>query len=219
VALHQERATTTLLRWTGKLWRCSRRRRAAAAHPRPGGNSGCMRRGRHRQRWRWPRGTRVISTVARGAVVSGDVSHARRGRLCRPSTTNSSDPVAWAASFDLAASGSSSGDELSDPCLCHRWLYFMPATYTIYAFQWWFLHRWIRFYVAIKLSLISAGVVSWTDIRYLLIMVHGVCIYATLYMNLCSAWTMSSYFLHACSGNENIIQNFRPCNGNSNSLP
>jgi hypothetical protein len=30
---------------------------------------------------------------------------------------------------------------------------------------------------------------------------------------------MSSYFLHVCSGNENVIQNFRACNGNSNALP
>ena len=63
---------------------------------------------------RWPRGKQVTPAVARGAVVSGDGGHARRGWLWRPSTTNSSDPVASAASFDLAASGSSFGDELSD---------------------------------------------------------------------------------------------------------
>jgi hypothetical protein len=56
----------------------------------------------------------------RGAVVSGDGGHARRGWLRSPSTTNSSYPVASAASFDLAASGSSPSDELSDPCLCYQ---------------------------------------------------------------------------------------------------
>jgi hypothetical protein len=141
-ALHQERATATLPRRPGKRWRRSQSGRVAAAHPRPGGNDGCARRGkRGQQRRRWPRGTRVALAVARGAVVSGDGGHARRGWLRRPSTTNSSDPVVSAASFDLAASGSSFGVELSDTCLCHRWLCFMPATYTIYAFQWWFLQR------------------------------------------------------------------------------
>jgi hypothetical protein len=125
-------------------------------HPRPSGNGGCARRDRHRRR-RWPRGVWVAPAVARGMVVSSDGDHTRHGWLWRSSTTNSSDPVASAASFDLAASRSSSGDELSDPCLCHRWLCFMPATYTIYAFQWWFLRRWIRFFVAIKLSLIPTG--------------------------------------------------------------
>jgi hypothetical protein len=86
---------------------------------RPGGNDGCARRGRRRQRQRWPRGARVALVVARGAVVSGDGGHTRRGWPWRPSTTNSSDPTASATSFDLAASESSSGDELSDPCLCH----------------------------------------------------------------------------------------------------
>jgi hypothetical protein len=155
-ALHQERAMATLPRWASKRWRRSRSGRAATTHPRPGGNDGCARRGRRRQR-RWPRDTRVALAVARGAVVSGDGGHARRGWLWRPSTTNSSDLVALASSFDIAASGSSSSNELSDLCLCHRWLCFMPATYTIYAFQWWFLRRWIRYYFAIKLSLIPAG--------------------------------------------------------------
>jgi hypothetical protein len=77
------------------------------AHPRPGENDGYVRRGRRRQRRRWPRGTRVAPAVARSAVVSGDGGHARRGWLWRSSTANSSDPVASTASFDLVASGSS----------------------------------------------------------------------------------------------------------------
>jgi hypothetical protein len=77
-------------------------------------------RGRRRKRRRGPRGARVAPAVARGVVVSGDGGHARHGWLWHPSTTNSSDPVASTASFDLAASGSSFGDELYDPCLCHR---------------------------------------------------------------------------------------------------
>jgi hypothetical protein len=40
--------------------------------------------------------------------------------LGRPPATTTFDPMASKTSFDLAASRSSSGDELSDPCLCHR---------------------------------------------------------------------------------------------------
>jgi hypothetical protein len=61
-----------------------------------------------------------VAAAVAGAVVSGDGGHMRYGWLLRPSTIKSSDLVASAASFDLAASGSSSGEELSDPCLCHR---------------------------------------------------------------------------------------------------
>jgi hypothetical protein len=161
----------------------------------------------------------VAPAVARGAVVSGDGGHTRRGLLWRPLMINSSDLVASAASFDLAASKSSSGDELSGPCLCHRWLCFMPITYTIYSFQWWFLWRWIQSYVCHKTVPCSPRVVSWIDISFLSIMLHGVCIYTTLYKNLCSAWTMSSYFFNECSGNENIIQNLCACNENSHDLP
>jgi hypothetical protein len=63
-------------------------------HPTPGGNGGCARRDRRRQRRRWPRGTWAAPAIARGAVVSSDGGHVRRGWLSRPSTTNSSDPVA-----------------------------------------------------------------------------------------------------------------------------
>jgi hypothetical protein len=161
-------------------------------------------------------------------VISGDGWHAMHGWLWCPSTTNSSDPAASTASFDLAASGSSSGNELSDPCLCHRWLCFMPATYTIYAFTC-YLHylcipvmilwRWIRFYVAIKLSLIPAWAVSWTDISFFInyaIQCIYLCDFVYEFM-LCVNHVI--LFLHVCSGNENIIQNFRACNGISNDLP
>jgi hypothetical protein len=38
----------------------------------------------------------------------------------RPPSMTTFDSMASEASFDLAALGSSSGDELSDSCLCHR---------------------------------------------------------------------------------------------------
>jgi hypothetical protein len=140
------RATTTLLRRTSKRWQRSWSGRAAAAHPRPGGDDGCARHGRLRQ-WRWwPRETRVTPVVARGAVVSGDGGHARHGWLWHPSVTNSSDSVASTTTFDLATSGLSSFDELFDPCLWHRWLYCMPSIYTIYAFRWWFL-QWLIWFL------------------------------------------------------------------------
>jgi hypothetical protein len=71
---------------------------AAAVAPRYAGRyGGRVRRGRL---WRWrPREAWV-------ALASID--------------DQSYDRVTSAASFDLAASGSSSSDELSDPCLCHR---------------------------------------------------------------------------------------------------
>jgi hypothetical protein len=72
----------------------------------------------------------VVATTFRGAsgdgcgdrlwwhlktTISSDAMH-----LGHPTTTTTFDPIASKASFDLAASGSSSGDELSDPCLYHR---------------------------------------------------------------------------------------------------
>jgi hypothetical protein len=63
---------------------------------------------------------RVAPAVTRGAIIYSDDSHVRRGWLWHDSMTNSSNQVASAASFDLVASGSSSVDKLSDPCLCHR---------------------------------------------------------------------------------------------------
>jgi hypothetical protein len=42
----------------------------------------------------------------------------------RPPPTTTFDPMASEASFDLAASGSSSDDELSDPCLCQSLIMF-----------------------------------------------------------------------------------------------
>jgi hypothetical protein len=132
--------------------------------------------------------------------------------------TNFSDPVASATSFELAASGSSSDDELSDPYLCHRWLclcllftLFMHSCDDFYDDEY-------DFYVCHKTGPNSVGAVSWTDIRFLSIMLHDVCIYATLYKNLWPAWIMSSYFLHACNGNKNIIKNLRTCNENSPDL-
>jgi hypothetical protein len=50
-------------------------------------------------------------------------------------------------------------------------------------------------------------------------MLHGISIYVMLYKNLCSVSLMSSIFLCACSGKENIIQNLRACNENSHDLP
>jgi hypothetical protein len=76
------------------------------------------------------------------------------------------------------------------------------------------------FTFAIKLSLIPTRTISWIDIRFFLsIMLHGVGFHETLYKNLYSVWLMSSNFLHACSVNENIIQNLRAYNGNSHDLP
>jgi hypothetical protein len=167
-ALHQDWATTTLLRRAGKRRRRSRSGRAATTHRSPDGNDGCVRRGRlWQQRW-WPQETRVAPAIAQGAIVSSDGGHTRRGWLWRPSMTNSSD---------LAASGLSSGDELSDPCLCHRWLCFISATYTIYAFQWWFLRWWIQFYVCHKTIPNFRG--GWTDNRFFIN-------YATRCMYLCN---------------------------------
>jgi hypothetical protein len=133
----------------------------------------------------------TVASVA-AAMVTRYAGRERRGHLWRWRPR-----VAWVAlaSFDdqlllsggfggviwSSVSGSSSGDELSDPCLCHRWFCFMPATYTIYAFQWWFLRRWVRFYVAIKLSLIPAGAVSWTDIRFF----YQLCCTLYVFMRLC----------------------------------
>jgi hypothetical protein len=74
----------------------------------------------------------AVTALPKRTDVGRYGGRARRGRLWRwppreawvavwrPSTTNSSDPVASTMSFDLAASRSSSGDELSDLCLCHR---------------------------------------------------------------------------------------------------
>jgi hypothetical protein len=53
----------------------------AAAHPSAGGDGGCARRGRLRQRRWWPWDTRVAPAVVRGAVVSSDGDNARRGWL------------------------------------------------------------------------------------------------------------------------------------------
>jgi hypothetical protein len=51
---------------------------------------------------------------------------------CPPTTT--SDLMAFEASSDPVALGSSSDDNLLDPCLCLPWLRFMSTTYTIYVF-------------------------------------------------------------------------------------
>jgi hypothetical protein len=72
------------------------------------------------------------SAVARGAIVSGDGGHTKCGWLWCPSTTNSSDLVASAVSFDLVASGSSSGDGLSNPCLCLLFTLFMHCSDDLY---------------------------------------------------------------------------------------
>jgi hypothetical protein len=40
----------------------------------------------------------------------------------------------------------------------------------------------------------SRGMLVQPILGFLSIMLHSVCIYATLYMNLCLAWTMSSFF-------------------------
>jgi hypothetical protein len=157
VVLHQDRVAATLPRQASKRRRHSWSGRVVVAHPRSGGNCGWARHGRLRQWWWWPQETRFAPAVARGAIIYSDDSHVRRGWLWHDSMTNSSDQVASVASFDLVASGSSSVDKLSDPCLCHRWSCFMSATYTICAFQWWFLRWWIQFMFAIKLSLIPVG--------------------------------------------------------------
>jgi hypothetical protein len=64
-----EQAVTVLPKWMID---------GGASHPRPGGNDGCVRRGRRRQ---WPRGMWVDPAIARGRVISGDGVHARRGWL------------------------------------------------------------------------------------------------------------------------------------------
>jgi hypothetical protein len=52
VARRGGRLTATLLWRAGKHRRCSRTGRAAAAHPRPGGDGGCVRRDRFQQQQR-----------------------------------------------------------------------------------------------------------------------------------------------------------------------
>lgn len=120
VALHQDQVVATLPRQAGKRRRRSRSGRVVVAHPGSGGNCGWARHGRLRQWWWWPQETRVTPAVARGAIIYSDDSHVRRGWLWHDSMTNSSDQVASVASFDIVASGSSSVDKLSHPCLCHR---------------------------------------------------------------------------------------------------
>ena len=44
-----------------------------------------------------------------------------------------------------------------------------------------------KFYAAIKLSLIPVRLLVELILGFLSIMIHGVCIYATFYKNLCSA--------------------------------
>jgi hypothetical protein len=95
-----------------------------------------------RDQCRWRRHSEaqvVMATVTiRGGIWRQQFPPMRRIGGCPPPMTTF-DLMASEVSFDLAALGSSSSDKLSDPCLCHRWLCFMPATYTIYAFLWWFL--------------------------------------------------------------------------------
>jgi hypothetical protein len=94
-------------------------------------------------------------------------------------------------------------------CLCHRWLCFMRATYTIYVFQWWFLRRWIQFYVTIKLSLIPVGAVSWIDIRFFYQLCYTVYVLMRLFI-----WIYAlrepchPIFLHASSETKISSKNF-----------
>jgi hypothetical protein len=75
---------------------------------------------------------------------------------------HSFDPMASVASFDLAASGSSSGDELFDPCLIMISMIMFYACYSLYLCIRVMILTTMNtiFTSAIKLSLISAGTVS-----------------------------------------------------------
>jgi hypothetical protein len=81
--------------------------------------------------------------------------------------------------FDLAASGSSSGNKLFDPCLC-------IDDYVLFLLFTLFMHSSDDFYddeydftFAIKLSLIPTGLLVELILGFLSIMLHGVCIYGT----------------------------------------
>jgi hypothetical protein len=70
------------------------------------------------------------------------------------------------------------------------------------------------------MSLIPAGAVSWTDIKFF----NQLCYTVYVFMRHCiKIYDMREscypFFLHECNKNENIIQNLRECNGNSHDLP
>jgi hypothetical protein len=62
----------------------------------------------------------MTPTVTVCGVIRRQRSPLMRRIEGRSSPTTTFDPTVSEASFDLAVTGSSSGDELPDLCLCHR---------------------------------------------------------------------------------------------------
>jgi hypothetical protein len=126
----------TLLRRAGKRRWCSRSGRAAMAHPRPGGDGGCVRRGRLRQ-WRWWPSASVVATDLGGAHAAADprgahaTSAPRRrtpqsgARWCPTSRDDADLPEVRATTW--TSLGASSGGSKS-LFLCYFVYIFMPTS-------------------------------------------------------------------------------------------
>lgn len=87
-----------------------------------------------RDRWRWRRPSEARAVIAAETVFGGirrQRSHQMRRTGGRPPLTTTFDPMTFEASFD--PSGSSSGDELFDPCLWHNYRIYYKNRFCIHA--------------------------------------------------------------------------------------